>query len=62
MQFHLGHDEAGWNRFRVPLTELEGIDFSRVAVIGLWNPSDDSGAFIPCSIIVDDIRFEAEPQ
>jgi len=62
MQFQIGRDEVGWSRFRVPLAALEGIDLSRVAVIGLWNPSDENGTFIACSIVVDDIRFEAEAE
>ena len=36
----------------------EQIDLSQVTVLGLWNPSDQAEEFVPCELIVDDIRFE----
>jgi exo-beta-1,3-glucanase (GH17 family) len=53
-----GRDEAGWRTFAVPLAEFDGIDPSRLTILGLWNPSDSGGALVPCEVIVDDIRFE----
>jgi exo-beta-1,3-glucanase (GH17 family) len=53
-----GRDEAGWRTFIVPLAEFDRIDLSRVAILGLWNPSDRSEAFVSGELIVDDIRFE----
>jgi hypothetical protein len=51
-------DESGWKSVRVPLTEFAGIDLSRVAILGLWNPSDRTGAFVRCEVVLDDVRFE----
>jgi hypothetical protein len=51
-------DDAGWRTFTVPLAEFDQIDLSQVAILGLWNPSDRTGALMPCEVIVDDIRFE----
>jgi len=53
-----GRDEAGWRTFTVPLAEFSKIDLSQVTLLGLWNPSDQAEAFVPCEVIVDDIRFE----
>ena len=53
-----GRDGAGWTTFTVPLAEFNEIDLSQVAILGLWNPSDQRGAFLSCEVIVDDIRFE----
>jgi exo-beta-1,3-glucanase (GH17 family) len=54
----VGRDGAGWKTFTVPLVEFDQIDLSQVMILGLWNPSDQTEAFVPCEMIVDDIRFE----
>jgi exo-beta-1,3-glucanase (GH17 family) len=54
----VGHDEAGWRTYAVPLAEFHKIDLSQVMILGLWNPSDQAEAFVPCEMMVDDIRFE----
>ena len=51
-------DESGWKTFSVPLAEFDKVDLSQVAILGLWNPSDQSDAFVSCEVLVDDIRFE----
>jgi len=51
-------DEAGWRTFTVPLIEFDQIDLSQVAVLGLWNPSDQAGELVPCDVIVDNVHFE----
>ncbi len=53
-----GREEAGWRTFIVPLAEFDEIDLSQVTILGLWNPSDQAEAFVPCEVIVDDLRFE----
>ena len=53
-----GRDESGWSTYEVPLAEFGEIDLSRIAILGLWNPSDRTGAPLPGEVIVDDIRFE----
>jgi exo-beta-1,3-glucanase (GH17 family) len=53
-----GRNEAGWTTFSVPLAEFNKIDLSQVTVLGLWNPSNRAEVFVPCEVIVDDIRFE----
>lgn len=53
-----GPDEAGWSEFSVPLAAFEGVDLSRLAILGLWNPSDRTGEFVTGEMIVDDTRFE----
>ena len=53
-----GRDGSGWTTFTVPLTEFDEIDLSQVVRLGLWNPSDQTKAFVSCEMIVDDIRFE----
>ena len=53
-----GREEAGWRTCVVPLVEFDRIDLSQVAILGLWNPSDRAGAFVPGDVLVDDIRFE----
>jgi exo-beta-1,3-glucanase (GH17 family) len=53
-----GAGESGWRMFAVPLAEFDEIDLSQVAVLGLWNPSNRSEAFVACEVAVDDIRFE----
>jgi len=53
-----GRDEAGWGRFIVPLTEFNEIDLTQLTILGLWNPSDKKGAFVPGEVVVDDIHFE----
>ena len=56
---HAGdRDEAGWRTFTVPLAEFEQVDLSRVVILGLWNPSDQMEALVPCELMVDDIHFE----
>ena len=50
--------EVGWRTFRVPLAEFSEIDLSQLAILGLWNPSDRTKAFLSCEVIVDDIHFE----
>jgi exo-beta-1,3-glucanase (GH17 family) len=54
----IGGDEAGWRTFSVPLALFDRIDLSQITILGLWNPSDRAEAFVPCEMIVDDIRFE----
>jgi hypothetical protein len=51
-------DEAGWRTFTVPLKEFSKIDLSQVTILGLWNPLDQAGTFVPCEMLVDDIGFE----
>jgi exo-beta-1,3-glucanase (GH17 family) len=58
IEYATGREEAGWSTFRVPLTAFDGIDRSRVAVLGLWNPSDRAGSFVAGEVWVDDIHFE----
>ena len=53
-----GRDRTGWRMFAVPLSEFGSVDASQVTILGLWNPSDQAGAFVPCDVYVDDIRFE----
>jgi len=53
-----GRDRTGWRMFAVPLSEFGAVDASQVTILGLWNPSDQAGAFVPCEVYVDDIRFE----
>ncbi len=50
--------ENGWRSFAVPLSAFDEIDLTRVAILGLWNPSDRAGEFVSCEVVVDDIRFE----
>jgi exo-beta-1,3-glucanase (GH17 family) len=57
-EYAAGSDEAGWTTFSVPLAEFNEIDLSQVAILGLWNPSDQAEAFVSGEVIVDDIRFE----
>jgi exo-beta-1,3-glucanase (GH17 family) len=58
IEHEAGRDEAGWRTFTVPLALFDEIDLSRLAILGLWNPSNDAEAIVPCEVIVDDIRFE----
>jgi hypothetical protein len=53
-----GRAEAGWTTFTVPLAEFDKIDRSQVVILGLWNPSDRAARFVPCEVLIDDIRFE----
>ncbi len=53
-----GRDAAGWRTFSVPLAEFDAIDLSQLAILGLWNPSDRVGNFVPGAVILDDIRFD----
>ena len=57
IEYAVSRDEAGWRSFSVPLTEFNRIDLSQVMVLGLWNPSDQAGAYVSCDVIVDDIHF-----
>ncbi len=50
--------EDGWRSFSVPLTEFGEIDLTRLTQFGLWNPGDQVQEFVPCELLVDDIRFE----
>ena len=58
MQHASRRDQAGWSSFTVPLAAFKGVDLSRIAMLGLWNPADDAGAFVECEVWVDAIRFE----
>jgi hypothetical protein len=58
IEYATDRDQAGWRTFAVPLAEFDEIDLSQVTILGLWNPSDRAEAFLPCEVIVDDIRFE----
>jgi exo-beta-1,3-glucanase (GH17 family) len=58
MEHAVAGGNEGWRTFAVPLTEFSEIDLSQVGRLGLWNPSDESGAFVPCEVVLDDIRFE----
>ncbi len=58
IEYATGRDEAGWRSFVVPLTQFNDIDLSQVVILGLWNPSNFANVFMPCEVIVDDIRFE----
>jgi exo-beta-1,3-glucanase (GH17 family) len=58
IEYAVSLDEAGWTTFAVPLAEFKEIDLSRVMTLGLWNPSNHAGDFVPGELIVDDIRFE----
>jgi exo-beta-1,3-glucanase (GH17 family) len=53
-----GRDEVGWRTFTVPLADFDEVDLSQVTILGLWNPSNQAGALLPCEVTVDDIRFE----
>ena len=53
-----GLDRARWTTFAVPLSEFDRLDLSRVAILGLWNPSNRGGAPVSGDVIIDDIRFE----
>ncbi|NIM01981.1 MAG: hypothetical protein GTO30_17440, partial [Acidobacteria bacterium] len=53
-----GPEVDGWKTIRVPLAEFAGIDLSRVSKLGLWNPSDRSGTFVACELIVAEIGFD----
>jgi exo-beta-1,3-glucanase (GH17 family) len=58
LDYLVGRDDDGWKTFSVPLAELDRIDLSQVTTLGLWNPSDRAESFVPCEVLVDDIRFE----
>jgi len=58
IEYASGHDGTGWRTFTVPMAVFGGIDSSQVAILGLWNPSDQAGRFAVCEVIIDDIRFE----
>jgi hypothetical protein len=58
IEYAAGRDETGWTSFTVPLAVFDKVDLSHVVIIGLWNPSDRSGTFVSCDVIIDDIRFE----
>lgn len=51
-------DDAGWATCVVPLSVFDRVDLERVAILGLWNPSDASGAFVSGEVWLDDVRFE----
>lgn len=61
IEYAARRDDDGWTTFVVPLTALDGIDPSRIAILGVWNPRDRAGAFLPCEVIVDDIGFGTLP-
>ncbi|MDH3283463.1 MAG: hypothetical protein OEQ13_01875 [Acidobacteriota bacterium] len=44
--------------FAALIDTLDEIDLSRVAFLGLWNPSDRAGTLLRCEVFVDDIHFE----
>lgn len=58
MEHVAGRDDVGWTSFSVPLVEFKGVDRSRLAVLGLWNPLDFQRGFLVGDLVVDDIRFE----
>jgi hypothetical protein len=58
MQHLAGRGPDGWKTYAVPLSSLGDVDTSKLAIIGLWNPRDASGAYVACEIAVDDIHFE----
>ncbi len=58
MEHGEGGDASGWRTFTVPLSRFDGIDLSRLEILGLWNPADGAGNFLPCELLVDDIHFE----
>ncbi len=48
----------GWRRFKVPYSMFSKIDFSRLSVIGLWNPQDSSGTYVAGDVLVSSVNFE----
>lgn len=58
LQHLAGQGPRGWKTYAVSLSSLSDVDPSKLAIIGLWNPRDKSGAYVACEIAVDDIHFE----
>jgi hypothetical protein len=50
--------EGKWKTSAVPLVNLDKVNGSKLSIIGLWKPKNDSGGFVACDILVDGIRFE----
>lgn len=56
---HAGEvDEHGWTTFSVPLSEFTGVELSRLALVGLWNPSDSDGRWVVGDLVIDDVHLE----
>jgi len=55
---HAADLDETWAIFAVPLSEFDEIDLSQVIILGLWNPSDRRGRFVPGEVIIDDVHFE----
>ena len=58
MDYSIGRKPSDWTGFAVSIEALNGIDFSRLSVIGLWNPRDSDGAYVAGDILVDDIHLK----
>ncbi len=50
--------KPGWRTFVVPLAAFDGVDVSRLEILGFWNPRDGNDEPIDCEILLDDLRFE----
>jgi exo-beta-1,3-glucanase (GH17 family) len=48
----------GWGTFLVPFNVFDHIDFTQLAVVGLWNPMDETGAYVAGEMRVNEIRFD----
>jgi exo-beta-1,3-glucanase (GH17 family) len=58
IEYAAERDADGWTSVAVPLAEFGQVDLSQLTILGLWNPSDRDGEFVPGELIVDDVRFE----
>ena len=58
MEYEKETGEDGWRTFSVPLAEFGDIDLTRLTQFGLWNPGNQAQEFVPCELVVADIRFE----
>jgi len=57
LRFVTEQSADGWSKCSVPFTALDGVDFTRLAIIGVWNPRNASGEFHACDILLDEIHL-----
>lgn len=58
MDYTAGEASGGWTPFRIPASALGSVDRTQLTILGMWNPRDAAGEYVPGDLLIDDIRFE----